>query len=84
LSELLKDYYGKISFLSCTGVVGETIYYKDKKSFDKEKSESLDCGRPISYEVFKKQKLLKSKTNEHLIITERKKDKEKDKERAER
>jgi len=43
--------YGRIDFLSNTGTVGETIYYKDKLSFDKEVSESNNIGRPISCHV---------------------------------
>jgi len=49
-------YYGQIDFLGIgrlgQPIVGETIYYKDKQSFDKEVSESNDVGRPISYQVY--------------------------------
>jgi len=49
-------YYGQIDFLGVgrlgQPIVGETIYYKDKQSFDKEVSESNDVGRPISYQVY--------------------------------
>lgn len=56
--EINKDdvvHYGRIDFLGNTGVVGETIYYKDKQSFNKEVSESNDVGRPISYQVYNSQ-----------------------------
>jgi len=45
-------YYGQIDFSSNTGEVGETIYYKDKPSFDKEVSESNYIGRPIQSQVY--------------------------------
>ena len=48
-------HYGRIDFLSNTGVVGETIYYIDKQSFDQEVSQSNDVGRPISYQVYNSQ-----------------------------
>ena len=41
--------------LGNNGVIGETIYYKDKQSFNKEVSESNDVGRPISYQVYNSQ-----------------------------
>lgn len=50
-------YYGHVDFLGSGGVVGETIYFKDKESFDKEISESHEVGRPISSHVFEEQKL---------------------------
>ena len=48
-------YYGRIDFLGAKGIIGETIYYKDKQSFDKEVSVSNDIGRPISYQVYNSQ-----------------------------
>ena len=48
-------YYGRIDFLGAKGIVGETIYYKDKQSFNKEVSESNEIGRPISYRVYNSQ-----------------------------
>ena len=56
--EINKDdvvHYGRIDFLGAKGIIGETIYYKDKQSFDKEVSESHDVGRPISYQVYNSQ-----------------------------
>lgn len=57
--EINKDggaYYGQIDFLGIgrlgQTIVGETIYYKDKQSFDKEVSDSNDVGSPISYQVY--------------------------------
>ena len=41
--------------MGAKGIVGETIYYKDKQSFNKEVSESNDVGRPISYRVYNSQ-----------------------------
>lgn len=56
-------HYGRIDFLGKgklgQTIVGETIYYKDKQSFDKEVSESNDVGRPISYQVYNSQHGLK-------------------------
>ena len=48
-------HYGRIDFLGNTGDVGETIYYKDKQSFDQEVSASNEIGRPISYRVYNSQ-----------------------------
>ena len=56
--EINKDddvYYGRVDFLGAKGIIGETIYYKDKQSFNKEVSESNDVGRPISYQVYNSQ-----------------------------
>ena len=47
--------YGRIDFLESSGVIGETIYYKDKQSFDKQVSESNDVGSPLSYQVYNSQ-----------------------------
>jgi hypothetical protein len=41
------DYYGHIDFLSNSGNVVETNYFKDKQSFDTEVSECINVGRPI-------------------------------------
>lgn len=49
-------YFGQIDFLSNTGVVGETIYYKDKQSFDKEVSVSKTMSRPINCQVYNNQR----------------------------
>jgi hypothetical protein len=48
-------HYGRIDFLGAKGIIGETIYYKDSQSFNKEVSESNDVGRPISYQVYNSQ-----------------------------
>ena len=40
--------YGKIEYLSNKGNVGETMYFKDKKSFEKEIHDSNEIGRPIN------------------------------------
>jgi antirestriction protein ArdC len=48
-------HYGRIDFLGAKGIIGETIYYTDKKSFDQEVLESNDVGRPISYQVYNSQ-----------------------------
>ena len=56
--ELNKDqevHYGRIDFLGAGGIIGETMYYKDKLAFDQEVSESHDIGRPISYRVYNSQ-----------------------------
>jgi len=49
-------YYGKIDFLGSNGNVGETIYYKDRKSFEREEKESTNIGRPIDSIVFNNKK----------------------------
>lgn len=49
-------YYGRIDFLGPGGIVGETIYFKDKQSFDKEVYESGNIGRPIEIHVYKENK----------------------------
>lgn len=54
------NYYGKIDFLGNSGNVGETIYFKDKLSFDKEVSESQEIGRPIVPKVFNSSDLIKN------------------------
>ena len=43
--------YGEIDFLY-PGGVGETISYKDKKSFDEEVKESNNIGRPIDCKLY--------------------------------
>jgi len=48
-------YYGQIEFLGAGGIIGETMYYKDKLAFDQEVSDSNYCGRPISYRVYNSQ-----------------------------
>lgn len=62
--------YGRIDFLGAKGIVGETIYYKDKQSFDKEVSESSDIGRPISYQVYNSQQGFKDSV-QPLTMAER-------------
>lgn len=62
LEYMKAGYYGHIDFLGSGGIVGETIYYKDKESFDKEVYESSEIGRPIDCHVYEHQKA----TNEHL------------------
>ncbi len=42
-------YCGKIHFLGSGGEIGETIYYKDIKEFEKEVKDSQEVGRPISF-----------------------------------
>ncbi|OCZ50851.1 ArdC-like ssDNA-binding domain-containing protein [Dehalobacter sp. TeCB1] len=54
------NYYGKIDFLGNSGNVGETIYFKDKLSFDKEVSESRDIGRPMVPKIFNSSDLIKN------------------------
>jgi len=54
-------YYGKIDFLGSDGNVGETIYYKDRKSFEREEKESANIGRPIDSKVFNKKSSIKDK-----------------------
>lgn len=49
-------YFGKIDFLGSDGNLGETIYYKDRKSFKTEEKESADIGRPIDSKVFNSKK----------------------------
>jgi len=55
-TESSDHYYGKIDFLGSDGNVGETIYYKDRKSFEREEKESADIGRPIDSKVFNNKK----------------------------
>lgn len=48
-------YYGKIDFIynnkgKCE--VGETMYFEDKKSFEKEIEDSVEIGRPIKTIIF--------------------------------
>lgn len=52
VQKITGTYYGKINFLGNNGIIGETIYYKDKQAFDREISESSHVGRPIEYEIF--------------------------------
>ena len=42
------EIYGKVEFLDGKGGVGETAYFRDKESFNKEAKESINVGRPIS------------------------------------
>ena len=53
-------YYGRIDFIynnngKCE--VGETMYFKDKKSFEKEIEDSVEIGRPIKTIIFKDDEL---------------------------
>jgi len=41
-----KNCYGRIEFLYQKGIA-ETLYYKNKKAFEKEIKESNEIGRPI-------------------------------------
>jgi hypothetical protein len=70
LNKVTVVHYGRIDFLSNTGIVGETIYFKDKQSFDKEVLESNDVGRPISYQVYNSQHGFKDSVNP-LTMAER-------------
>jgi len=45
-------YYGQIDFLGLGGIIGETMYYKDKLAFDEVVYDCDDCGCPISYQVY--------------------------------
>ena len=46
-----KNYYGKIDYLYQNKLgntdIGETLYYKSKKAFEKEIKDSNEIGRPI-------------------------------------
>ena len=42
-----RNYYGKIDYLYSEGI-GETLYYKNKKAFEKEIHDSNEIGRPIN------------------------------------
>lgn len=45
--------YGQIDYLGSNGEVGETIYFEDKQSFDKEAHDSACCGRPIDTRAYR-------------------------------
>jgi hypothetical protein len=59
LRKVNEHFYGKIDFLVGSGIVGETIYYTDMKEYDAERTESFDCGRPISAQKMSKEEFIK-------------------------
>jgi len=63
-------YYGQIDFLGVGGIIGETMYYKDKLAFDKEVSKSNDVGSSISYQVYNSQQGFKDSV-QPLTMAER-------------